>query len=82
MVIIGGMITRVSKVITRKSNNEMAFVTIGDKTGTVDLVIFPKIFNLVKDFLRQDRVIIVEGKIDVREERMNLVVEKVEEIRA
>ncbi|HUV46951.1 MAG TPA: DNA polymerase III subunit alpha [Candidatus Bathyarchaeia archaeon] len=77
---IGGVITRIRKILTRRGNNEMAFVTIQDKTGSIELVIFPRIFNLVKDFLNKDRVIIVEGKLDSRDDRVSLIAEKIKEL--
>ncbi len=77
---VGGVITRIRKIFTKRGNHEMAFVTVQDKTASLELVVFPRTYSQVKDFLTEDRVIIVEGKIDAREGRMSLIVDKIEEI--
>jgi len=70
---IGGVINNVKKVFTKKGNNEMAFITINDLTGSVDLVVFPSTFKKYKSLLQEDTVILVNGTLDYREERMSVV---------
>jgi len=65
---VGGIITSLRIVTTRKNNSEMAFATIEDGTGKIELVIFPKVFLAQKDIWQKDNVILIEGKIDRREE--------------
>lgn len=77
---VGGVIESLRRVFTRKGNNEMAFATIKDKTGSIDLVIFPKLFASVKDILVKERVIITEGRLDYRDDKLSLIVEKIEEV--
>ena len=77
---VGGIIVSLRKVFTKRGNNEMAFVTIDDQTANLDLVVFPKIYRLVKDFLQEDRVVVVEGRLDSRDDRMSLIAEKIEEL--
>ena len=74
---IGGIVASVRHVFTRKGNNEMAFATIEDEGGKIDLVIFPKIYGQTKDIWRTDQVVIVTGRVDFREERASVIVEKV-----
>lgn len=77
---VGGIVASIRRVFTRKGNNEMAFVTIEDQTGSLDLVIFPQIYSSVKTILVEDKVIIVEGRLDYREDRLSLIVENLEEL--
>jgi len=56
----------------------MAFITIGDEKGiAVECVIFPKIFEQYKSFLSRDTVIIIEGRVDTKNERPVVIVEKI-----
>jgi len=78
---IGGVLTRVRKVFTKKSNAEMAFGTIEDDTGSVDIVIFPKIYEELRSILQEDLPILVRARIDFREEKLSLVAEEIKPIK-
>ncbi|PIS09711.1 DNA polymerase III subunit alpha [Candidatus Beckwithbacteria bacterium CG10_big_fil_rev_8_21_14_0_10_34_10] len=78
---VGGKIERVKKVFTKKGNNEMAFLTLNDQTASLDLVVFPKLFNSLKTIIIEEKIVIVEGRIDYREDRMSLIVEKLREVK-
>ncbi|NMB57504.1 DNA polymerase III subunit alpha [Candidatus Beckwithbacteria bacterium] len=79
--ILGGNIASIRKVFTKKNNSEMAFATLEDQTGTIDMVIFPKTFQTCKNLLFQDKVILCEGKIDYREDQLCLVVNQISEVK-
>ena len=54
----------------------MAFVTIEGKAGgKIECVVFPKIFA-EKDNWKESNVVIVSGRIDNREDRLSLIVER------
>lgn len=73
---VGGIISSIRRVFTRKENNEMAFATIKEGGSSLDLVIFPRIYAETKAIWVEDQIILVEGRIDFREERISLLVEK------
>ncbi len=77
---IGGIITKVKRVFTKKGNNEMAFVTIEDRSSNIDIVVFPKLFAEVKNIVLEDKVILVEGRLDMREDRMSIIADKIKEL--
>ena len=57
--IIGGMIT--NKTIKHTKNNKtMAFITIEDLLGTVEVVVFPKDFEKNRVFLNEDSKVFVK----------------------
>ena len=66
IVVVGGMVTD-KKVIFTKSNKKMAFLTLEDIKGTMEIVIFP---NLYEQFTRfsEDSVLIIRGRISIKEE--------------
>ncbi len=74
-VIIGGIITQVKKIITKNGNNEMAFVKIDDFSGSIELVVFPSVYERTKNVWFVDKVILVKGKISEKEDRINILVD-------
>jgi DNA polymerase-3 subunit alpha len=58
----------------------MAFGTLEDDTGAIEAVIFPSVYEKYKDWWQVDKAVIVQGKVDLREDALNLVVNEVEEI--
>lgn len=78
---IGGLIASVKKIITKKSNQEMAFLSIEDHAGvTVECVIFPKTFEVIKQVLVKDAIIIVEGKLQFKDERPVIIVDTIKRL--
>lgn len=76
-IILAGIITNVRKVITKKSQREMAFASLEDETGKIDLVIFPNTFKSNKDKWIPDTAVLVKGSLDQRDEKLSLVVQQV-----
>ena len=75
---IGGLISSVKKIFTKRSNEEMAFVTLEDHLGvSIECVVFPKIFEKSKSYLVKDAIVIMEGKLDFKEEIPVIIVEGV-----
>ena len=72
---LGGVITDVKKVLTKKTQAEMAFVKVSDGVGEIECVVFPATFGICKEFLLRDNVILIWGRIDKREEQLSLVVD-------
>lgn len=79
-VVLGGSIASMRKVFTKKSNSEMAFATLADESGQVDMVIFPKVYEECKSILGEDRVIVCHGKLDFREDSLSFVANKIMEV--
>ncbi len=75
--LIGGVVTKFRETVTKKTNAPMAFGTLEDRTGNLEFIIFPKTYKEYAGQLHADMVILVKGKIDVREETAQLIVEKI-----
>ena len=75
---IGGIIENMRRIFTKKTGSEMAFITMGDDKGiAVECVIFPKIFEQYRSYLSRDTVIIIEGRVDTKNDRPVVIVEKI-----
>jgi len=72
-VTVGGIIAKKSVKYTR-NNNPMAFITIEDLRGAMEIVVFPDIYARLSNKLIEGEVIIAEGKVSVREEQGNALV--------
>lgn len=72
-VIIGGMITNKSVKITRK-NTTMAFITVEDLYGSVEVVVFPNCYEKKKELLSTDSKVFVKGRANVEEDRAGKVI--------
>lgn len=67
-VIIGGMITSKTVKATR-TNSMMAFITLEDLFGTIEVILFPRDYEKYKSLLENDTKIFVRGKVTVEEEK-------------
>lgn len=74
-VVIGGIITQIKKITTKASGKEMAFVKLDDFTATVELVVFPSIYERTKNIWRTDQIILLKGKVTEKEERLSVIVD-------
>lgn len=59
---------------TTRQNALMANYTLEDLTGSIGLVAFPRTLESVDDVLREDRIVLIRGRISVREEEEATVV--------
>jgi len=64
---LAGIVVAVRKFYTKK-NKEMAFVKLEDLTGSVELVIFPDLYEKQAEQLVEDNLLVVEGRTDLKEE--------------
>ena len=72
---VGGIITRVKKIITKRGNNEMAFARVGDLTASVEVVVFPRVFSRTKRTWKVDNIAIIKGRVEEKERGVTLIVE-------
>lgn len=78
IVKIGGIIETARKILTKKTSAEMAFVSIGNEKGvTVEVVVFPRTFEQYKSLLTNDNCILIEGKLDMKDERPVIIADKI-----
>jgi len=66
--IIGGMITSKS-IKTTRTNSLMAFITLEDMFGTIEVIIFPKDFEKYKHMLEPDSKIFIRGRTTIEEDK-------------
>lgn len=75
--IVGGMITDKTVKSTR-TNQMMAFVTVEDLLGTVEVVVFPRDYEKNRDVLEIDQKVFIKGRVSEEDEKASkLICEKV-----
>lgn len=67
VVTMAGLITSVKKMTTKKGQM-MAFMTLEDLYGSLEVVVFPKTFETDRQNIDVDNVVVMRGKLDLKEE--------------
>lgn len=76
-VIIGGMVTEKTIKYT-KNNKVMAFVTLEDLVGTVEVVVFPRDYEKYQSLLDEDARVLIQGRVSAEDDKASkLILEKV-----
>ncbi|MEA1909843.1 MAG: DNA polymerase III subunit alpha [Patescibacteria group bacterium] len=65
-ITVGGIITKIKEVTTRNNQN-MAFARIEDLGGSMEMIVFPKIMSGNAEILKTDKIVVVEGKVNVKD---------------
>lgn len=65
-VVMGGIITEFKRLAT-KSGSTMAFVKVEDVYGQIEVIIFPKIFDKSRDLLKEEQVVRVSGRLQIKD---------------
>ncbi len=79
VVVVGGIIEEIKPIFTKK-NEQMAFVRMADLTGTLEVVIFPKVFEEFGKFLVAEKCVAIKGRISNRNDETSLVAEKLKNL--
>ena len=66
--VIGGLVAG-KTVKTTRTNSMMAFVSIEDMLGIVEVIVFPKDYEKYRMLLEDDRKVFVKGRVTVEEDK-------------
>ena len=72
-VTVGGMITGKTVKYT-KTNKTMAFLTLEDLVGTVEVVVFPKDYETYGSYLKEENKIFVRGRVSSEDDKASKVI--------
>jgi DNA polymerase-3 subunit alpha len=71
ITVIGGLITQIQRKVSRNGDN-WAIVTVEDLEGAVDVMFYSKAYAQHALKLVEDKVVVVRGRVDKREEQVKL----------
>jgi DNA polymerase-3 subunit alpha len=78
---IGGLFSSLEKRMTRKGD-PMARGRFEDMTGVVACIIFPSAYERLKDIVQENEALLMTGRVQMREEQPEIIVEEVESLEA
>ncbi len=72
-VIIGGMITNIT-IKPTKTGKTMAFLTLEDLVGTIEVIVFPNIFERQRYMIQNDAKVFIKGKVSLGDDEQGKVI--------
>ncbi len=78
-ITVGGVIIKVQKIITKKGD-PMAFVTIEDLTGQVEVLVFPKTYQENDGLWEVGKIVLIKGNISTKDNAVKILVDKFKEV--
>jgi len=78
-VVTAGVITHLRSIITKKGDR-MLFCIIEDHFTQIELIVFPSIFSRSIPLWEEQKIVLVHGKISLKEGERKLLVDQVEEV--
>jgi DNA polymerase-3 subunit alpha len=80
-VSLGGLITNVKRISTKKDNRSMAFIEIEDRTGkTMEAILFPSTYEKFSEKLQENTPVIIKGKVNIRDDERSIIIETIDTI--
>ena len=63
-VVLGGIINNVSIKHT-KNNKTMAFLTLEDLNGIIEVVVFPEIYSKFASYIKEEEIVLIDGAANI-----------------
>ncbi len=76
VVCIAGLVKRCRRIITKK-DEPMGFITVEDLQGSVEIIIFPRVWQTVENFMREGEVLVVQGKVQMEDEDVKILADRI-----
>ena len=77
-VVVAGMVAWVRPHIT-KNDKPMAFVHLEDLQGSIEVVVFPSVYEGTQELWEPDKILIVKGRVDVRGREPKIICDSVQD---
>lgn len=78
MITLAGVVAS-ARIITTKKGEPMAFVSLEDPTGSTELTVFPRLFERTRELWRTDALVLIKGKVELREGKLQVLCDSAEE---
>ncbi|MBA7652848.1 DNA polymerase III subunit alpha [subsurface metagenome] len=79
LVKIGGVISGIKKIIT-KNGKPMLFLNLEDQDDKIEIVVFPGIIERNSTLFQENKVVLISGRVDVRDGKPKIICNEIEEI--
>ncbi|MBI1863143.1 DNA polymerase III subunit alpha [Candidatus Microgenomates bacterium] len=74
-VILAGIVSGRKVIKTKKDNAEMAFLTVYDESGSIEVVVFPKMFAKQGAVFSINQVVIFKGKVNDKDDQLTIIMD-------
>jgi DNA polymerase-3 subunit alpha len=69
-----GLLAKIKHTTTRAKQEKMAILKLEDLEGSVELLVFPRVFQKVSRYIQPNTVVLVNGVINLKEETPKVIV--------
>jgi DNA polymerase-3 subunit alpha len=80
-VTVGGIIREVRRITTKKGD-AMCAVQLEDMYGSINVTIFPRVYEETSELWVEDAVVIVHGEVQVRRDEPGILCNRVEQVKS
>ena len=71
------MINQLRQINTKKTHQPMAFASVSDETGSVDVTIFPDQYQRYVDIVQPSRIVLINGTVEFRNNRPQVIANEI-----
>ncbi|MEK7514495.1 MAG: DNA polymerase III subunit alpha [Patescibacteria group bacterium] len=75
ITVVGGIIEEAKHILTKKGE-QMMFLKVSDFSGSIEVVIFPRVYEEFKDILVPESCVAIRGRISKRNGGISVIAEK------
>ena len=76
MVVMGGIITEFKRLST-KAGSTMGFLTVEDIYGQIEVIVFPKVYDVARGYLVDEQTVKITGKLQLKEGKPQIIAESI-----
>ena len=77
--VMGGIVSRLKRTLTKKQD-PMAFFTLEDATGSIEVLVFPKAMENALSLLENDKIVQVRGRLSDKDEEFKLIADELTQL--
>lgn len=70
---LGGIISSLRNTLTKVRREEMCFLKLQDTTGTIEVIVFPRVYQEARALILLDQIVVISGRLDIGEGSMVLI---------
>lgn len=78
-VVMGGIISEFKKLST-KSGSTMGFLKLEDLYGSIEAVVFPKIYDKFRSLINEEEVVKISGKLQIKDGAVQIIADAIEKL--
>ena len=78
---LGGIVRGVKKIQTRKTGDLMAYLTLEDMYSTIEVIVFPDVYQEAQDLITEDTPLLVAGYLDKTDKGTKIVAKQIVSIK-